>query len=222
MLFLILSVICSVTVGVIFKIARNYQVPSTQIVAFNYVFALALCYLFFSPDVTVLDASSPWIVFGSLGILLPVIFVFLAASIKHMGIVKTDAAQRLSLIISLLGAWLFFQEQFSLLKVMALLAGLPALLLILNKPTDNKENKWMYPAIVLVGFGVIDILFKQIALNSNVPFTTSLLVLFSISLIVMAVYNVYELLFKKVKFDLKSIIFGGLVGGVILEIFYFI
>ena len=212
MLFLILSVICSVTVGVIFKIARSYQVATSQIVAFNYLFALILCYLFFSPDVTVLNAASPWIVFCFLGILLPVIFIFLATSIKYMGIVKTDAAQRLSLIISLLGAWLFFHEQFSLLKIMALLAGLPALLLILNKPADNKENKWIYPAIVLVGFGVIDLLFKQIALNSDVPFTTSLLVLFTISLLIMVGYNVYELLFKKVKFDFKSLVFGGLVG----------
>jgi drug/metabolite transporter (DMT)-like permease len=212
MLFLILSVICSVTVGVIFKISRRYQVSATQIVAYNYVFALLLCYLFFKPDLRVLDATSPWGIFISLGILLPVVFLFLATSIKYMGIVKTDAAQRLSLIISILGAWLFFGEQFSGLKLTALLFGFPAILLILNKPTENKENKWMYPALVLLGFGVIDILFKQIALTSSLPFTTSLFVLFSISLVIMILFNGYELLFKKVKMDFKSVIFGGLVG----------
>nr|WP_315153573.1 DMT family transporter [uncultured Flavobacterium sp.] len=212
MLFLILSVICSVTVGVVFKIARQYQVSATQIVGYNYVFALALCYLFFSPDLAVLDASSPWQIFIPLGILLPVVFLFLAASIKYMGIVKTDVAQRLSLIISILGAWLFFGEQFSGLKLIALLFGFPALLLILNKPTENKENKWIYPAFVLIGFGVIDLLFKQIALTSSLPFTTSLFVLFSISLVIMTVFNVYEILFRKIKMDFKSIIFGGLVG----------
>jgi drug/metabolite transporter (DMT)-like permease len=212
MLFLILSVICSVTVGVIFKISRSYQVSATQIVAFNYVFALALCYFFFHPNVATLEASSPWKILFSLGILLPVVFIFLAVSIKHMGIVKTDSAQRLSLIISILGAWLFFGEQFSALKLTALLFGFPALLLILHKPTDNKENKWIYPAIVLVGFGIIDLLFKQIALNSTVPFTTSLFVVFSISLVVMIVYNCYELFSRKVKINFKSILFGGLVG----------
>ena len=212
MLFLILSVICSVTVGAIFKIARNYQVPAKQIVAFNYAFALALCYLFFSPDLTVLDNSSPWEIFIAQGILLPVIFIFLAVSIQYMGIVKTDSAQRLSLIISILGAWLYFGEEFSILKFTAILIGFPALLLILNKPTDNTENKWMYPAIVLVGFGVIDILFKQIALSSNISFTTSLFVIFSIALLIMVVYNGYELVSIKTKIDFKSIIFGGLVG----------
>jgi drug/metabolite transporter (DMT)-like permease len=212
MLFLILSVICSVTVGVIFKISRHYQVSATQIVAYNYAFALALCYLVFCPDLTVLDASSPWQIFIPLGILLPVVFLFLAASIKYMGIVKTDVAQRLSLIISILGAWLFFGEQFGGLKLTALLFGFPALLLILNKPTENKENKWIYPALVLIGFGVIDLLFKQIAMTSSLPFTTSLFVVFLISLIIMILFNVYELLFRKVKMDSKSIIFGGLVG----------
>nr|WP_315256180.1 DMT family transporter [uncultured Flavobacterium sp.] len=212
MLFLILSVICSVTVGVVFKIARQYQVSAKQIVGYNYIFALALCYLFFSPDLTVLDASSPWEILIPLGVLLPVVFLFLATSIKHMGIVKTDAAQRLSLIISILGAWLFFGEQFSGLKLIALLFGFPALLLILNKPTENKENKWIYPALVLLGFGVIDLLFKQIAITSSLPFTTSLFVLFSIAFVIMILFNGYEILFRKTKMDFKSIIFGGLVG----------
>ena len=212
MLFLVLSVICSVTVGVIFKISRGYQVSATQIVAYNYVFALLLCYLVFRPDLTVLDSTSPWGIFIPLGILLPVVFLFLATSIKHMGIVKTDAAQRLSLIISVFGAWLFFGEQFSGLKLTALLFGFSAILLILNKPTENKENKWIYPTLVLIGFGVIDLLFKQVALTSSLPFTTSLFVLFSIALVIMIFFNGYELLVEKVKMDFKSIIFGGLVG----------
>jgi hypothetical protein len=59
----------------------------------------------------------------------------LAASIKHMGIVKTDAAQRLSLFIPLLAAWLIFNENF---KITAFLIGFPALLLILSKPVTKK------------------------------------------------------------------------------------
>jgi drug/metabolite transporter (DMT)-like permease len=212
MLFLILSVICSVTVGIIFKISRKYQVSATQIVAYNYVFALALCYLFFLPDLAVLNTASPWETLIPLGILLPVVFLFLASSIKHMGIVKTDVAQRLSLIISILGAWLFFGEQFSGLKLTALLFGFPAIVLILDKPSENKENKWIYPALVLLGFGVIDLLFKQIALTSTLSFTTSLFVIFSIALLVMIIFNAYEILYLKTKMNLKSIIFGGLVG----------
>jgi drug/metabolite transporter (DMT)-like permease len=212
MLFLILSVICSVTVGVIFKIVRNYQISFTQIITFNYLFALLLCFFFFSPNISVLDKSSPWEVLISLGVLLPTIFFFLAVSIKYMGIAKTDVSQRLSLILSVFGAWLFFGEQFNTLKLIALLLGIPALLLMLNKPNNNKENKWIYPMIVWLGFGVIDLLFKKIALLSQISFTTSLFVVFSISLLIMVVYNSYEIIFKSSKIHLKSILTGGLIG----------
>ena len=212
MLFLILSILCSVTVGVLFKVARRYTISITQIVATNYVLALILCYFFFSPDLATVTAQAPWGIYIPLGILLPSIFLFLAASIQHMGIVKTDAAQRLSLFIPILAAWLIFGEQFNTLKITAFLIAFPALLLILTKPSDNTENKWVYPAVVLVGFGLIDILFKQIALYTNLPYTTSLFVVFSIAMAIMLVVISVEIWYKKRKLKYQSIRFGALVG----------
>lgn len=212
MLFLILSILCSVTVGVLFKVARRYTISITQIVATNYVLALILCYFFFSPDLATVTAQAPWGIYIPLGILLPSIFLFLAASIQHMGIVKTDAAQRLSLFIPILAAWLIFGEQFNALKITAFLIAFPALLLILTKPSDNTENKWVYPAVVLVGFGLIDILFKQIALYTNLPYTTSLFVVFGIAMAIMLVVISVEIRYKKRKLKYQSILFGALVG----------
>jgi drug/metabolite transporter (DMT)-like permease len=212
MLFLILSILCSVTVGVLFKVARRYTISITQIVAVNYILALILCYFFFSPDLATVTAQAPWGIYIPLGILLPSIFLFLAASIQHMGIVKTDAAQRLSLFIPILAAWLIFGEQFNTLKITAFLIAFPALLLILTKPSDNTENKWVYPAVVLVGFGLIDILFKQIALYTNLPYTTSLFVVFGIAMAIMLVVTGVEIRYKKGKLKYQSILFGALVG----------
>jgi drug/metabolite transporter (DMT)-like permease len=212
MLFLILSILCSVAVGVLFKVARRYTISITQIVATNYVLALILCYFFFSPDLATVTAQAPWGIYIPLGILLPSIFLFLAASIQHMGIVKTDAAQRLSLFIPILAAWLIFGEQFNALKITAFLIAFPALLLILTKPPDNTENKWVYPAVVLVGFGLIDILFKQIALYTNLPYTTSLFVVFGIAMPIMLVVIGVEIRYKKRKLKYQSILFGALVG----------
>ncbi|SFE97085.1 DMT family transporter [Flavobacterium xueshanense] len=212
MLFLILSIICSVTVGVLFKFARRYSINPIQIVAWNYVFALILCYFFFSPDLTNLGTSAPWAIYIPIGILLPSIFLFLAASIKQVGIVKTDAAQRLSLFIPILAAWLLFKEDFNILKITALLIGFPALLLILSKPSEKTENKWIYPAVVLLGFGIIDILFKQIALYTSLPYTTSLFVVFGIALLIMIGAVVYNVIVTKTPLKFKNIIFGGLVG----------
>jgi drug/metabolite transporter (DMT)-like permease len=212
MLFLILSIICSVTVGVLFKIARSYNVSQVQIVGWNYVFALIFCYLSFSPDLSEVRTLAPWGLYVPIGILLPAIFLFLAASIKQVGIVKTDTAQRLSLFIPILAAWLIFKEDFNILKITALLVGFPALLLILTKPSQNTENKWIYPAVVLLGFGIIDILFKQIALYSSLPYTTSLFVVFGIALLIMIGAVVYDVIVSKKPMHFKNIIFGGLVG----------
>ncbi|RTY72672.1 EamA family transporter [Flavobacterium sp. LS1R10] len=212
MLFLVLSIICSVTVGVLFKMARGYEVSPIQIVAWNYVFALILCYFFFSPDLTNIGTLAPWGIYVSLGVLLPAIFLFLATSIKQVGIVKTDAAQRLSLFIPILAAWLLFKEDFTILKIAALLAAFPALLLILDKPSENTKNKWIYPAVVLLGFGIIDILFKQIALHTTLPYTTSLFVVFGIALFIMIGAVIYNVMITKVSLNFKNIIFGGMVG----------
>lgn len=212
MLFLFLSILCSVTVGVIFKLSRNYNISVIQIVTWNYLFALILCFFTFSPDIKAVDHSAPWSIYISLGILLPSIFILLAASIKHMGIVKTDAAQRLSLFLPLLAAWLIFNEDFNLLKIIAFLIALPALLLILSKPAANSNNKWIYPAVVLVGFGLIDILFKQIALYTSLPFTSSLFVIFAIALTLMVVAISYDALIRKTRLTAVNILFGALVG----------
>jgi drug/metabolite transporter (DMT)-like permease len=212
MLFLVLSILCSVIVGVVFKVTRKYNANPSQIVAFNYVTALTLCYFTFTPNLLEVDGKAPWTLYMAIGVLLPLVFLFLVASIKYMGIVKTDAAQRLSLFIPILAAWFIFKEEFNSYKVIGLIIGFLALLLILRKQTQNTENKWVYPAVVLIGFGVIDILFKQIALYTTLPYTTSLFVVFSISLVIAIGIVLFGMISKKEIFQSKNILFGVLVG----------
>lgn len=212
MLFLLLSVVCSVTVGVIFKLSRRYEANPIQIVAFNYAIAILLCYFFFEPNFTDETVVFPWQLYVPLGILLPTIFLVLVKSIQQVGIVKTDAAQRMSLFIPILAAWLLFGESFSVLKVSALVIAFPALLCILNKPSQDKNSQWIYPAIVLLGFGAIDILFKQVALHTTLPYTNSLFVVFAISLTIMVGVLLYQIGIQKQKFIFKNVLFGIAVG----------
>lgn len=203
---------CSVTVGVIFKITRKYNPNPIQIIAFNYITALALCYFTFSPDLTVVHTDAPWNIYAAVGVLLPIVFLFLFTSIKYMGIVKTDAAQRLSLFIPIIAAWLIFKEEFNSYKVIGLIIGFIALLFILRKQSTNDQNKWIYPAAVFLGFGIVDILFKQIALYTALPYTTSLFIVFDIALAVSLLVVIYDVVLKKVKLNAKNILFGALVG----------
>ncbi len=72
-------------------------------------------------------------------------FLCLAKSLEYAGIVKTEIAQRLSVVLSLLAAYFFFQEQFNSLKLLGIGLGIFAVLLILlghfNESSRSQSKK---------------------------------------------------------------------------------
>src|SRR5690554_6868624 len=111
MLFVLISVICSVSVSVIIKLARRYFINVTQMIDWNYHTAVILNYLFFKPKVDIQALNNEnWKIYLLLGFLLPSIFLAIAASIRYTGIVRTEIAQRISILIPLIAAFLIFNE----------------------------------------------------------------------------------------------------------------
>jgi drug/metabolite transporter (DMT)-like permease len=213
MFYIVLSIICSVSVGALLKFSKRYSFDIIQVIAVNYILALGLCYITFRPDVSVVNSSSPWKIYIGLAILLPSVFLLLASSIKHIGIVKTDIAQRLSLFIPILAAYFIFKENFTTLKLMGLIVGFPAIFLTLSKKqSDTQKNKWIFPVLVLLGFGIIDILFKQIALEKSIPYTTSLFIVFCGALVLALCFTIYSVFVKKNPIQWKNIIIGAFLG----------
>ena len=214
MIYIILSIFCSVTVAVLLKLAKRYKISIIQAVTFNYLTALTLCFLFFKPDVKIITGTAPWPIYIALAILLPTIFLFLAASVKKLGIVKTDIAQRLSLFIPILAAYFIFKEDFNQLKFIGLGVGFLAIILTFLRKSESKSESgnWFYPIIVFVGFGVIDVLFKQIALHKELPYTTSLFTVFSLAFFVSLITIIIMVVTKKTKLQLVNIGCGLILG----------
>lgn len=217
MLSIVFSLICSVSVGVLFKIAKNYKIVLMQIIGWNYVIALLFTQLAFSPDWQSLSVNDfPVMVLSSLWILLPIVFLFQALSLKYVGIVKTDIAQRLSLFIPILASYFLFGETFSDYKIIGLVVAFLAIFFTLYRDDRNlshdKSSKWQYPLLVLLGFGVIDVLFKKVAAFTAVPYTTSLAVVFSGALIVAWGINLYKIVNKKEVFQTSNIGWGVALG----------
>ncbi|KQN38819.1 transporter [Pedobacter sp. Leaf41] len=214
MIYILLSICCSVTVAVLLKLAKRYQINIIQAVTINYFAALILCYIFFKPDIIIVNASAPWSIYLSLAVLLPSVFLLLAASIRNLGIVKTDIAQRLSLFIPILAAYFIFSEDFNQLKIIGLLVGFPAIFLTFLRKTVQKENQgnWIYPLMVFIGFGVIDVLFKQIALYNLLPYTTSLFVVFCLAFIVSLIIVIVLMIIRKIKIQLVNLACGLVLG----------
>jgi drug/metabolite transporter (DMT)-like permease len=212
MIYILISILCSVTVGILFKLAKRYKINVPQTIAWNYLFAVVLCILFFDIQIREVKVpSSPLYIY--LGILLPGIFVILSRSIKDIGIAKTDIAQRLSLFIPIIASYYFFAEQFTIMKVLALVFGFAAIILILFRPTKYAgKSSVIYPIMVFIGYGIVDVLFKKVALMPAVSYPTSLLIVFVLAFTLSLVTIVYLAIVKKQKFQMINFICGAVLG----------
>lgn len=168
MFYLIASIVCSVAVSVLLKIFRRYDLDPAQAIAMNYVVALGLTLVLLRPDTAaLLQPATPWFVLLALGLLLPAVFLAMAASVRQAGIVRSDAAQRLSLFIPLLAAFFLFGQEPTLETMGGIILAFGALFCLLRRPAGAgpvaSATTWLWPLAVWLGYGVIDILFKQMA-----------------------------------------------------------
>lgn len=213
MVYIFLSVCCSVFVSVLLKLAKRYEIDTQQAIAWNYSIAGILTWFMFKPEVPQFS-EKVYSVYIALGILLPAIFIILALSVKYTGIVKTDIAQRLSLFIPVLASFLLFGEVYSGMKVAGIVIAFTAIILSIpwQKQTEKKHSYWIYPLIVFLGMGIIDILFKQIAKTENIPFTSSLIIVFTLAFIISILYLLFQILANKLKLTLINLICGWILG----------
>ncbi len=211
--FLLAAVVCSVIVSIILKVARRQQIFIEQAIAVNYLMAFGLTIFWFQPTMPTDWKALPWTIFLPLGILLPVVFIIMSKTVEHVGIVKSDAAQRLSIIIPLVASVVIFNEQVAQHKLLGVIMAFIALLCLLVKPKTTEGEMGaggfftaLFLISVFVGYGVIDVLFKQLSKGDFIP---GLVFCFGFGFffMVLFVFLCYQ------SWTLKSIL-GGLVLGV--------
>ncbi len=185
--FLAFAVVCSVAVSVLLKTARKHGIHIEHAIAVNYIVASACCWFFLQPPLEGLRHAgfgSLW-PFLALGVLLPSIFVVMARAVEQAGIVRSDAAQRLSLVLPVLAAFLLFGERLNSNKIVSIVLAFSALAALLYKPGQGKKGGGMlWLAGVWLGFGVIDILFKQLS-KTGQAMSLNLFVAFALACVLM-------------------------------------
>ena len=216
MLFVFLSVCCSVIVSIQLKLAKRYHVDVLQAIMWNYAIAIVLTWLFLKPDLQNLP-QAPFTSYVILALLLPSIFFILAKSVRLSGIVRTDIAQRLSLLIPIIAAFFLFNEPLTPLKGTGIALGFIAILCAVPWRYKTSGGRavpggWFYLLLVFIGFGVIDVLFKQMALFKAVTYTTSLFIVYIMSFIFSFIALAYQIITKKTKFSFPHIIIGSVLG----------
>lgn len=216
MIYVLISVICSVTVSVIIKLAKKRGVQHLHLIVWNYPVAVLATVLFLKPEpATVGFSALPWGLYLALAVLLPTIFLCIAYAIQYSGIVKTEIAQRLSLFIPLLAAFYIFHEVIGATKLMGIALGIAAILCSIGWKKGSVmvgKGTWGYAVAVFFGMGIIDILFKKVALYREVPYTYSMLLVFILAMIVAFVFLAYRMSTRKERIQFQSIIWGILLG----------
>jgi hypothetical protein len=214
MTYLILAVLCSVAVSIFLKIARKNNIQIAQAIAINYVIATLMTWFLLKPNLkSIAEYTATALIFIALGVLLPVVFIIMSRAVEQAGIVKSDAAQRLSLFIPIVWALAFFGEVLTPARGLGVALALAALLCLIYKPNaskgSNSAKQYALPLIgVWVGYGVIDIVFKQLAKLDKTAFAGNLLVAFVLAGVLMFVY----LLLKRTNWRIKSMLAGIVLG----------
>ena len=211
---IIISIFFNIIVAVLLKFYNKSSNPkgATLIITYNYLFSALFCYLLFKPNLASLNYSSaPWIIYLAMSILMPVVFMLIAASIKYTGIARTDIAQRMSLLITVTASFIFFKESYNLHKIIGLIIGFISIIFIFYaKKGDNTfpSNKLYLLVLIFFGLGIINILYKLIAVNKEFDFTTSTLFIFLGSFVVGSCITFAQI----IKYTFKDVLWGLTLG----------
>ncbi|MEO9020502.1 MAG: EamA/RhaT family transporter [Ginsengibacter sp.] len=211
MINLIISILCSVSVGVLFKYIKARTSVNILLITINYLCAVIATYISFRPEINISSIAYDHYTI-LLSVLLPSVFILLSLSIHYSGIIRTDIAQRISLVIPIACSYWIFNESISWFRWVGLATGFISLFFILSKSQKSNGNNSIYLLFVFIGYGVIDVLFKQVALQKNIPYTTALFYIFCGSFIFSLMITAVSLFKKKLIVQKSTIFYGVLLG----------
>lgn len=211
---ILLSAICSVLVSVLLKLAPRHRLDVAQLVTWNYLAATVLSAWVLQPSLDSLRGpDAPWPAVLGLAMLLPSLFLVLAAAVGSAGIVRTDVAQRLSLLLSLVAAFTLFGERVDGMRVVGLAVGLLAVGAVLARPERDAAGRraWALLLAVWVGFALVDVLLKRIAL-AGTPSLASLQVAFALAFVLMLGWQLARHRRGSARLDTRHLAAGLLLG----------
>jgi drug/metabolite transporter (DMT)-like permease len=227
MYFLIFAVMCSVAVSVLLRRgATRWRIDATQAVTWNYAMAAILCALLLRPPLqTLRELNAPWLELLLLSVCLPSIFLVFAKALNLAGIARTDAAQRLALLLTLGAAFALFGEEINVLKIAGLAVGALAIAGILARPADNdlswkQAGPWLLG--VCCGYAFIDYLLKRISLH-GVTSMVALQVSFILAFIFMMSWLLWQVKRGRIRLTKQNFFAGMLLGALnFANIFFYV
>ncbi len=214
MIYLFLSVLVASSLLVIFKLFEKYKVNNLHAIVINYVVAF-ICGLLSAPVLmSPVEISRQSWFFGALGLGMLFIFIFniMAITTQKSGLSVASVATRMSVVIPIIFGFIFYNEEFGIIKILGILLALVAVFLASVKSKDGfKVRNLFFPFLLFLGSGTIDTSFKFI---ENFYVEEDSIAIFSASLFGFA--GIFGLLYlgitQNLRIQWKSIIAGICLG----------
>jgi len=224
MIFLLIAIICSASIGVVFKLFKQFDVNTLQAIVFNYYVCGIIGFSLFSDQIGSISQlpQKPWFGYALiLGVIFIMAFFVAARCVQYFGVSLTAIMQKISLVITVLFAIVVFGESATYLKWIGLFLSFLAIVLINYRPSRNRGIERISPLLLLLPFitfgfnGLIDVIIYYVRasdLNSNSEggFTT---MIFCFAGIIGSFLLLTLILIGKTKIAFRNIL-GGVVLGI--------
>ncbi len=219
MIFLILSILSSTSIYVIFKFLYKFKINTFDVIIVNYITATLLGIILTDIQFKLnYICNSPWFPYSILiGISFILMFVVIAKSSQHVGIVITTVSNKMSVIFPIAFSILIDPHDIlSNLKILGIILALISLFLTIYKKRkiDFDARNIYLPIILFLGMGLIDSLVKYAQFyyvdDSNLTLFT--VILFAIAVFAGLIIKIIKKTSFNNLFNLKVILWGLLLG----------
>ena len=225
MIYIILTIVISVSLLLVFKGFQKYKVNTLIAIVFNYAAAAVTGILFLDSGIkSDVIFNSEWIyICIPLGLLFIIIFYLISLTAQRISISTASVANKMSVIMPVLFSVIFLGQQLSILKVVGIILAMIAV--YLSTRANGKENVnpkliWL-PILVFIGSGLIDIAINasnQFYIKSSYESALFSICTFLSAFIVGTIVLMYLIVVKKgISFNeviAPKNILGGLIIGI--------
>lgn len=212
MVFLLLSVFFSSILFVIFQYFEKYRIHNFSAITVNYLIAYLVGSLL-NQQISFDFFSKPWgWSAGALGFLFISLFGVLAKVTQERGITTSVVANKMSMIIPIICAFIVLGDTPNWIKYLGILLSIPGIILtVMKKEHLGLKAFWGLPLILFLGSGILDFSLK---LNETylVPASDFFPFVSSIFLSAFIVGLIYGLAVKGIEWNWRNLIAGAFLG----------
>ena len=146
----------------IFKLFERFNINNFQAIVFNYITAAFICYFTLTEPININSITSEgWLPYSiMIGLMFISLFNLIAYSVQNVGISVTSVANKISLCIPVIFAFIYYGDSISLLKVLGITLALFAVYftsktnrIILNQPLVEANRKAELDVVCTVSGG---------------------------------------------------------------------